>query len=33
MDDYISTVSNANFDKDGVIASNGSPKIEEIQNF
>ena len=33
MDDYISTVSNTNFDKDGVIASTGYPKVEEIQKF
>ena len=33
MDDYISTVSNKNFDEDGIIASSGYPINKEIKKF
>tara|TARA_A100001015_G_scaffold146823_1_gene162744 strand:+ start:2377 stop:3435 length:1059 start_codon:yes stop_codon:yes gene_type:complete len=33
MDDYMSTVSNKNFDEDGIIASNGHPINKEIKKF
>ncbi len=33
MDDYISVVSNKNFDEDGIIASSGCPIDKEIKKF
>ena len=33
MDDYMSTVSNKNFDEDGIVASSGNPIDKEIKKF